>query len=249
MSIVVQMSPVVGLPIPRIENLNLEWLSDTTVKLTAGKCWDASETFGMVIDEDITINGAVNGVNSLDVGDLEAAKTYAVFVIGSQANKKAPSAIISLDYETPYLPADFDLCKRVGFLRTDGSAHFWPFYQSGNGARRHYRYNETLNLLTGGTSITNADVDVSPAIPAIDNIEIGLKLSYTPNTASNAAAIFPFGATVSNVAITGVVAGETQVAQVCTLARLDDEIPKIQYKVSSASDSLDIDADYYIDNL
>lgn len=250
MSNVVNTRPFYFPQFQKVEGFELEWLSLTSLTVKAGKCLDDTETWGIEIAEDTILDATVNGVNGLDTGSLEAAKTYSVFVIASQTNRKRPKVLLSLNAATPYVPEDYDLWKRIGFARTDGSAEFWKFYQSGNGLRRMYKYNALLNLLTGGTATSLTAVDVSPAVPAIDNIEIGLKLSFTPNTAGNAAYIVPFGGEdVDTTGISGVVAAETQVAQIVTLAKLDSGVPKIEYKVTNASDTLTIDADYYIDNL
>jgi hypothetical protein len=234
----------------KVEGFEFEWLSLTSLKVKAGKCLDDTETWGIEIAEDTILDATVNGVDGLDTGSLEAAKTYSIFVIASQTNRKRPRILMSLNSATPYVPEDYDLWKRVGFWRTDGSAEFWKIYQSGNGLRRMYKYNALLNLLSGGTGTSLTAVDVSPAVPAIDNIEIGLKLSFTPNTAGNTANIIPFGGDdVATTGISGVVAAQPQVGQIVTFAKLDSGVPKIEYKVTEATDSLTIDADYYIDNL
>lgn len=251
MSTIVQLSPVKTLPIPKMEDLNVEWVDDTTLKVKAGRCWDATGTFGIILDEDITLYADRTGANALDTGTLAADKIYAVFVIASQGNRKIPATIFSLDYENPYLPADYDLCRRVGFWRTDGSVHFLKGRQVGNGARKLFKYDALINLLTDGAATSFTAVDVSAAFPAVEGLEIGLKLSYTPNTASNDAYLIPYGGEeVETTGISGVVAAQTQVAQINHIPiSLDSGVPKIEYKVTESTDTLTIDADYYIDNL
>lgn len=242
--------PIIDLPVSRIKNLNLEWASVTSLTLKAGECWDDTDTFGITISSDITIDGTKNGANGLDTGSLANTTTYYVFVIAQKTGYSTPAALLSSSIDDPVMPEGYDLKKRVGQAITNGSAQFQIFTQTGHYSERHYHFEGVINLKTGGNDTSFTAIDVSGAYPAIDNLVVGLNISFTPATADNAVFVQPYdGADTDLIAISGVVAAQVQKGQLVTIAKLNSGVPTIEYKVSNASDAVTIDAGYYIDNI
>ena len=248
---IINLKPIKELLTPDIEGYEITYLSNQLLQVAPGKCWDSSETFGLVLSDAATINFNANGANGLDVGVKETNKNYYIFVIGQQTGYSPVATLLSLSPDNPVMPVGYDLIRRIGVWRTlPSSAAFMSFIQSGNKARRLYKLNYPVLLLDAGAETTFTAIDVSGAFPVIDNLEVGLNLSLTPNTAGNAAYVQPFGADdVSLDGITGVVAAEVQLGQIKTLAKLDADVPKIEYKVTEATDALNITASYFIDNI
>jgi len=250
MTTTVNLSPIVGIPFPQIENLQLEWVSVSTLGLKAGRCWDETATFGLIIPDDITIDASKNGANGLDSGSLANTTTYYIYVIGQQTGYSAPAALLSASLADPVMPYGYDLKKRVGVWRTNGSAEFLKIHQSGDYSERYYHYDAVLNLKTAGNDTAFTPIDVSVAYPAIDNLVIGLNISFTPATASNSVFVQSFGGSDADLTgFSGVVASEVQKGQLVTMAKLNSGVPTIEYKVSNASDAVTIDAGYYIDHI
>lgn len=250
MTATVNLSPIVGIPFPQIENLQLSWLSATSLGVKSGRCWDETATFGLTISDDITIDATKNGANGLDSGSLANATTYYIYVIGQQTGYSIPAILLSASLTNPVMPNGYDLKNRIGVWRTDGSAEFWKIYQSGDYSERYYHYDAVLNLKTAGNDTAFTAIDVSPAYPALDNLVIGLNVSFTPATASNAVFVQPHGGSdVDLTGFSGVVASEVQKGQLVTMAKLNSGVPTIEYKVSNAGDAVTIDAGYYIDHI
>jgi hypothetical protein len=243
-------TPVISLPVKNISGLNLEFASLTSIKVYPGECWDSANVHSLVLPEMVTIDATRNGANGLDTGSLAAAKTYYIYVIGDSSKHNLPKTIMSLS-ASPYLPYGYDIVRRIGWWRTDGSSEFWSILQSGNGNLRHYFIDAPLNVLTDGASITYANVDLSPIVPPVDNVVVGLKASFTPATAAtNLGYMRTFGSSADSLwQVNAEVDAVKQITHLPVLAKLDSGVPKIQYKVTNASDKLTLDVMYFIDNL
>lgn len=80
----------------------------------------------------VTINALVNGANGLDTGALANNTWYYKFLIGKPDGTIA--GLLSMSATAPAMPTGYTMVKRVGAVRTDGSAHFKLVIQRGNAA-------------------------------------------------------------------------------------------------------------------
>lgn len=242
--------PVVNLPFSYINGLQLSYTSATTVTVAAGQCRDSSNQFDITLGASTVIDAGVNGVNGLDTGSLANSTLYYVYIISDSRSFNTPKLLLSTSATAPYVPAGYDILRRIGSVRTDGSAHFLKFYQSGSASQRKYTWDAPISVLSGGNSTTFAAVDLSGAVPALANCRVGIISSFTPATAANAATIRPSGsAATTGVTITGVVAAKAQGAQEEVLALLISGVPKIDYIVAAAGDALSLSVISFIESL
>lgn len=220
-----------------INNLELAWATATTLTVAAGRARNSTNQNDIILEEAVTINGAANGANGLDIGSLDNNTFYAVYVIGDSFKNSPTAAIISADTAQPLLPANYDMYRRIGWVLTDSSAEFLLFWQFGNQAERQYYYDAGISALSTGSSATFTEIDLSTSVPPIAT-EVLFDVTYTPNAATDVAEFLPFGssATTGIVRFGYGVAG-AQVGMVTVPCRLDADVPKIQYKVT-AGDTL-----------
>ncbi len=169
-----------------INGLKLTWLTTTTMSVSAGKCSNstnenditvglplnvaATQTGVEPVDDGtgaVTINTAVTGAAGLDTGAMANNTFYAVYAIGDSYGNNAGSALISANLTSPLLPSGYDMSFRIGFIKSDGSAHILPFRQDGSGLDRWMWYDAPIaTSVTAGASATYAPVDCSASLPA-----------------------------------------------------------------------------------
>lgn len=179
--------PIVNARIKYCNGLNLAWASNTTLDVAAGACSNSSNVNDIVLDDAVVLNAAVNGVvNGLDTGSLGNNLIYAVYAIADSTGYNAAGSLLSLaSNSAPALPYNYDLYRRIGYVRTNGSAQFLPFDQKGDGLVRAMWYRASIATdITAGSSATFAAVDVSGSIPAGGKVGI-FKVTFTPTGADD----------------------------------------------------------------
>lgn len=120
----------------------------------------------------ITIDPTTTGANGLDAGSLANSTWYYVYVI-VKSSDDTTAGLLSTS-ASPTLPSGYDLKRRVGMVRTDGSAVLYRQYtQPGGGCQREVLYDEVTDaapfqVLTNAnisTYTTFTDVDCSAVVP------------------------------------------------------------------------------------
>lgn len=103
--------------------------STTKIDVSAGICTDDTNAFllGLVAG---TIDCGIVGANGLDAGALANSTWYNIFAI-AQASGFTPGFLASASL-TPTMPFSYTLKRRIGFFKTDGSAHIIAFSQNGD---------------------------------------------------------------------------------------------------------------------
>lgn len=228
-----------------INNLQLAWGSATTLTVAAGQAKDSTNTFDMFLNTGVTINAAVNGLNGLDTGALGNNKTYYGYLIADAAGYNVTGALMSLSATAPQLPAGafpsgYSLIRMLGTWLTDGSANLLKGYYAGNGNFRTFFYDAAVSVLSGGTATSLTAVDLTNAVPLIDNTPIVLNASYTPNAAGDYVAFAPGGSSAANTALpplSGVVASQPQKGQIRVLSKIASSKPEVLYINSASSGS------------
>lgn len=239
-----------------IQGLFLQWLSTTTISVSAGLAKNALNWGDIQLTKiaGTTMNAAVNGVNGLDVGVLAATTLYAVYVIGSSEDIVTPATIISTNFTQPLMPSGYDLWRRIGAVATDSAAHFIEFFQSGSGNERFMFLTETsgndTRVLNGGTAhAAYAAVAMTHLVPPNIQAVVILNYSYTPAAAANAFSLRPTGSVVAQgyTSINGPVMAQAQLGQAIMISA-DGATPSIDYIVTNG-DALSLFVGGYVDTL
>ena len=98
----------------------------TKIDVAAGAATDSANA-AMISCAAVTINCAVTGANGLDAGALAANAWYHIFAIAKPDGTAA--CLASLSVGAPSLPAGYSTFRRIGAIRTDGSAAILAFTQ------------------------------------------------------------------------------------------------------------------------
>jgi len=240
-------TPIVNAGQKYIEGLLVSYNDTTKLDVASGQARDQSNTNDIELASSVTIDASNNGKNGLDTGSLANNTIYAVYVIGNSRDNADAAAIVSSDLSQPVLPKDYDMYRRIGYVRTDGSAEFLKFYMYGNGHNREVWYDVARSVLSNGTSTTYAEIDLSDDMPSLSTTVI-LDVAYTPNAATNVAELRNIESSATDGQVRfGYGVAAAQVGMVRVPAGLDSGDVKIEYKVANGSDDLDIGLQGYVD--
>lgn len=251
--------PIDALPFLYINDLQITRTGNTGLTIGSGRCRDSSNTLDILVPTTLTLDLTVNGANGLDTGSLAASTLYYIFVIAKSNEYVDPTdnnrtlinaGLVSASATAPTLPSGYDSARLIGYIFTDGSSHLVSGYFSGTGNRRTYYYDTIVSVLSGGTATSLTAIDLSSAIPAIDNTPICVEVSFTPNTAADKVSFATAGSSATTIpSISSVVAAKAQTGQLNLISKLATGIPKIQYINSAASGSSSVwvcSYDYFI---
>ena len=154
-----------------------------------------------------------SGSGSLDTGSIANSTWYHVFLI-ERTDTGVVDVLISQSLTSPTLPANYTKKRRIGSMKTDPSAHWFAFFQTGDFFQWNAPPNDAngLSVSTGSTAIS---LSVPPGLNVIArfNAEIvvtsagGSVLFYSPTVATQTINV-PNG----NVTMTCLVAGNVQFA-------------------------------------
>lgn len=184
-------NPVVNAGLLYVNGLQIDYATATTINLISGAARDSTNTNDIILKQNTILNSAIIGPNGMASAPLVANAFYAVYIIGDSTDYNATAGLLSqytLPAKDPVLPHGYDMFRRVGWIKTDGSANILPFAQNGINEVRNYYYLTPINILTNGTSTTYALLSASSAVPPISNFlqpEIVINVNYTPSSAGN----------------------------------------------------------------
>lgn len=102
---------------------------NTRINVAAGICADDTNALMLTLSAG-TIDFVTVGANGLDAGALASSTWYSVFAIGKTNGVTA--LLASTSVTAPALPSGYTLKRRIGFVRTDGSARILAFAQFGD---------------------------------------------------------------------------------------------------------------------
>lgn len=235
---------IINQPFLYTNDLNITWASNTTLTISSGQCRNSTNIYDIVVANALTLNAAVNGANGLDTGTFAGSKWYAVYAIGDTTNTNDAACLISLSATAPLMLDGYDVFKRIGWARTDGSTHFLLIHQLGSGSEKTYVYDARVNVLNAQGSATYDAVDCSAAIPSTSRLA-KVNWTFKPATQTNVFTIRPTGSS-STTGITG------QTATVSVDARgefeiLTDSSQSIDYITTHANDDLSLDVISFVD--
>lgn len=215
--------------------LNLVRATTTTLTVNPGQARDNTNTMDLYLTSAGTINISANGVNALDTGTIAASTVYAVHLIGDITNNNPTAVLLSLSATAPTLPSGYGYFRRIGWWTTTSGSILALMYQS---LSRKYFYDAPVAIVTAGVATAQTALSLATCVPAIANMVVDYLAVYTPNTAGNKLTLLPSGSTsTTTVAIVGQVTTIAIEEQVQVPTVLITGVPKVDYKVTSASDA------------
>ena len=259
-------TPIVNAGFEYINGLSLDWASTTTMTVAAGICRDSTNTNDISVGLSlnvaatqtgvepvaagtgaVTISTATSGVGGLDIGVIAINTFYSVYAIGDSYGINPGSALISANLSTPFLPSGYDMFFRIGYIKTDGSAHILPFRQDGIGLDRWMWYDAAIaTSITAGTSSTYASVDCSASLPSATPTMVNFLCSFSPTGTNDKLVLVPGTSTAAAgyATLSGTGAGVTGNLVCPTDAPTTDAV---DYKVVGTAAAISVAA--YLDQL
>lgn len=218
-----------------VANLQVSVASNTTLTIAAGQARDSTNVADIVLSSTATLNAATTGANGLDTGSLANSTWYAIYLIGSSLNRAQTATLLSTSATAPTLPDDYDIIRRIGWVLTDGSAHFLAVDIYGNSNERVYKWDAVITELSAAGNTSYTDVNMASSVPPTSNlVEINWKL--VPATAGNLSLLRKNGSSsTTNPQLTGSVAAQPNTGFITMNC---DNSQIIEYKTASGSDAL-----------
>lgn len=243
-------SPIVNAGLSYVNGLGMAYVDTTHLTVATGQARDSTNTNDITNSATVTFLTTRVGANGVDLAAVTTSSIYALYIIGDSTAYKTTACLASLNATTPSLPEGYDMFRRIGWIFSDGSSHIIKFWQiGGSGGGRLMYWDVAVSVLSGGTSTTYANVDLSTAVPPLATTDVRFIATYTPNSATNIAHMLIFGSSATNgmVQIGGGVAA-AQVSNIIVPAALNTTKPEIQYKVQT-SDTLSLSVEGFTDYL
>lgn len=248
MTVFIPNNTIVNQGLLYVTGLQLAITGNRAMTMQAGQARNTTNINDIVLSSVATLDAATVGANGLDTGTLAANTFYAVHVIGSSTFAASTAIMISLSATAPYLPLNYDMFLRVGYIRTDATPNILAGYWEGNSSERTFWYDTQIETLTAGTSATFAAVDLSLEVP-YGHTTVMLDASFDANAAGDTFALRPTGSSSSDgMTILGASSGTAAPQQATTFAGVSSGDASIDYKVA-ASGSLVLSVVGYVDHL
>jgi hypothetical protein len=221
--------PIVNAGLLYVNGLQLDFLTTTTILVNAGAARDSTNINDIIIPAALTINVRNNGPLGLDTGVLAANTFYAVYAIGSSINTNDMSVLISANLTTPTLPLNYDMYRRIGCIKSDGTAApntlILPFWQ----VQKQMWYDAPISVLAATAAAGFTAQSLAVAIPSVVNqTRVTLQVDLLPNAAADFVEIRPTGSTAAagNVKMSGDVAAVHHFDQIDVVCALNTASPK-----------------------
>lgn len=241
-------TPIVNEGLKYINGLTLSRTSNTIVAIAAGACRDSTNTNDIVVESALAVSNIIAGAGGLDTGTVANSTFYAIFVIGDSTKYNDPVGLFSTSATAPTLPFGYDMFRRVGWAKTNGSAQFLEFRQRGASNDRWMWYDVAIATdITAGSSATFAAVDLSGGLPDLTvTSEVNLLCLFTPTAANDTLELRPG----SSSAAAGYIRASGAVAAVVETTNLvcpTDITTGVDYIVTGSAVALSVSA--YLDQL
>lgn len=236
---------VIQQPILYTNNLKLAWASITTLTVTSvnslGKKRDKTNVTDIALPSTITINAALNGINALDTGSLAASTWYTVWAIGDSYLNNASGYLLSTSATAPTLPSGYDVYAIVGYWVTNSSSEFVKGSVAGTGSVRDHIHDDMIKVLNDGTATSLTAVDLSAAVPPIDNTPVDFDVEFKGASAGDRVGIAAGGSTATVLPSLGVSSSSGAArGYVKQFANIVSSVAKVSYINSAASGNTDL---------
>ncbi len=125
-------APPTVYPLNWMDELNVTWLTATTLRVEVGACRDSTDSNNINSITTISIDTTASGANGLDTGAMANDTWYAVHIIADSTLVNDEEALISLSDTAPTLPGTHDIFRRIGWVKTELAAtDMHAFWQRG----------------------------------------------------------------------------------------------------------------------
>jgi hypothetical protein len=152
---------------------------NTKLDVAAGVCADDTNAQMLALAAG-TIDFGTTGVNGLDAGTIASSTWYHVFGIGKADG--TTGLLSSTSLSAPTMPAGYTLKRRLGSVKSDGSAHLLGFVQDGD----YFRWKASVRdifVTNPGTAAVTATLSVPTGVNLFALINLILALTTTSSTA------------------------------------------------------------------
>lgn len=259
-----QIQEIVNLQLPLyIDGLNISVASNTVIAIAPGQARDSNDQLDIPVGfanlngsilpaptflncpQPLFVNSAVVGANGLDAGTLAASSNYIVYLIADSRGFKASAGLLSLySNQFPLLPQGYDSFRLLGFVATDGATHFTAASVLNAKFEKASFLQPPVSVLSGGNATTFTAIDLSSAIPTTTSpfVIAYLNVIFVPANIGDTVQFRPTGSTATSglVVIPGIAAGVSQTECVAVMTGVSGGVPKVDYKVSVAGDSVSV---------
>lgn len=247
---------------PRADYLNgFKFTNDgttpnTLLNVAAGQCLDSTGQFDFFYAA-ANLDMTKRGLNGLDTGTIAASTDYAVYVIGDTTLANSTGLIASTNFASlPVMPTTtngtgYNIIRRIGVLKTDGSAHILPFTQISNHFQKTYIWASAISVTPGSLTTGYVAQALTAGMPPLQ-LQVIFTGGFTPATAGHVLIIAP-GTTITNPGIFNVSGSVAAIGQAFGPAlmypTLISGVPNVYLKSDSASDGVSLDISGFIDLL
>lgn len=241
-------TPIVNAPELYIYGLGLAIFNGVTFTVGSGAARNSSNINDMSLAASSTLVTCSRvGANGLDAGSLAASTFYAVHLIGDSTGYRPTACLVSLSAINPILPSGYDMFRRIGWARTDGSSSFVSMRIIGNSANRFYYYDIPLTILTGGNATTFAtgSINLSSSffVPPFSQLgafssQVNINIAFTPASATNVAEFDVANSSTAAIIRFGTGVAGPQVGNTTVPVATSPSGTFFNYRVSNAGDSL-----------
>lgn len=226
--------PVVNAAYLNVQGLEITITGDATATIEAGQARNSTNENDIILSDQVTLNVDNNGINGLDTGSMGNNLLYSLYAVGDSSFNSTPGVVLSLSATQPLLPVGYDMYRKIGYLRSDGTADFLPGYFSGSANERIFMYDAPIaTAVTAGASTSDAEVSLSTFVPAVSGIPVYMFYDMTPAAASRVLTLKPFGATGAPFQATSQVTAVHVTGVALVQALLDSGVPKLEYNWSA----------------
>ena len=225
--------------------------SSATFSVAAGVAGDSTNADMMTLSGSISKTTsswtAGSGNGALDTGAIANNTWYHAYLI-KRTDTQIVDVLISLSASAPALPANYTLARRIGSMKTDGSAHWLAFTQYGDNFIWSVAINE-ISTSSPSTSLTSVTLGgVPPGIATIVHVR-GI---FTSATAGNEV-LMAAGDETST--LDGTSSGRNRTAEVATASiasvfQIDlqtNASAQVKYQSTTTSATLDFNTFGWID--
>lgn len=223
--------PVVNAAYLSVSGLEIASVSDSELSVQPGRARSSGNVNDIItLSAALTLDAAANGINGLDTGALGNDTLYSLYLVGDSTGNNDAGVVLSLSASAPLMPVDYDMYRKIGYARTDGTADFLPGFWSGSANERIFFYDAPIaTAITAGAATTDTAVTLATFVPAVAGLPVYINYEMTPAAASRTLTLKPYGAVgaVYNATsqVTSVVLRGTAIVQ----AQLLVGVPNIEY--------------------
>lgn len=222
--------PIVNAPYLEVDGLEIAVVDDENATIQAGRARNSTNENDIILNAAVTVNNLVNGINGLDTGTVAASTLYSLYLVGDSTQNNEAGTILSLSATQPLLPVGYDMFRKIGYLRTDGTSDFLLGYWSGSGRERIFMYDAPIaTAVTAGASTTDAAVSLATFVPAVSGLPVYIAFDATPAAASRILTLKPYGATGAPFRVTSQVTSVHVTGVALVQAQLLVGVPNIEY--------------------